>query len=246
MSSPTPSVVAAENGPWAQIRTGVVTASSTTSLTVLVGGTQVEAAFPKGSAIAVGDLVMVVRQDASWAVLYAIAGFGPNEIQNPSFEMSGTGMPPVLWFFADISGISQVSVAESTTAPDGDQYAEVFSDSATSQSYLYSSAIPVTAGDVFNVSAFVTGFYAIDAPQTADAALVGLWFADSDDLYPTTSSADTVIVVYTDVPSGPPFVQLSGQVTVPAGAAYFRLALRSTLAVNQSLGWDLAIAREVG
>lgn len=245
MSSPTPVVTALENGPWAQLRTGIVTAASTTSLTVLVAGTQVPAAFPKGTTFLVGDLVMIARQDASWAVLYAIAGFGPNEIQNPSFELSGTGMPPALWFFADIIGISQVSVAQSASVPDGDQYAEVFSDSATSQSYLYSSAIAVTAGDVFNVSAYVTGFYAIDAPQTADAALVGLWFADSDDLYPTTSSADIVIATYTDVPSGPPFVQLSGQVTAPV-TGFFRLALRSTLAVNQSLGWDLAVAREVG
>lgn len=245
MSSPTPVVTAAENGPWAQVRTGVVTAASTTSVTVLVGGTNIEAAFPFGTSLSPGHLVAVIRQDASWLVLYRIAGFGPNEIQNPSFEISGTGMPPTLWFFADIAGISQVSVAESDDAPDGRQYAEVFSDSATSQSYLYSSPIAVTAGDVFNVSAYVTGFYAIDAPQTADAALVGLWFASPADLYPTTSSADIVIATYTDVPSGPPFVQISGQVTAPV-TGFFRLALRSTLAVNQSLGWDLAIAREVG
>lgn len=245
MSSPTPVTIAAENGPWTQLRTGIVTAASTTSLTVLVGGTQVQAAFPKGTTFLVGDLVMIARQDASWAVLYAIAGFGPNEIQNPSFENSGTGMPPVNWIIYDITGISQVSVAEVAWAPDGTQYAEVFSDSATSQSYLYSEPIPVTAGDVFNVSAYVTGFYAVDAAQTADAALVGLWFASPANLYPTTSSADIVIATYTDVPSGPPFVQLSGQVTAPV-TGFFRLALRSTLAVNQSLGWDLAIAREVG
>lgn len=245
MSSPVPVTLAAENGPWTQLRTGVVTSTSTTSLTVLVGGTQVPAAFPKGTTFNVGDLVMIARQDASWAVLYAIAGFGPNEILNPSFELSGTGMPPALWFFADITNISQVSVAESTYAPDGTHYAAVFSDSATSQSYLYSSPIPVTAGDVFNVSAFVTGFYAVDAPQTADAALVGLWFASPADLYPTTSSADIVIATYNDVPSGPPFVQLSGQVTAPV-TGFFRLALRSTMAVNQSLGWDMVIAREVG
>lgn len=245
MSSPTPVVTASENGPWAQVRTGTVTAASSTSVTVLVGGTQIEAAFPFGTVLAPGHLVAVIRQDASWLVLYRIAGFGPNEIQNPSFETSGTGMPPTLWFLADIVGISQVSVAESADAPDGDQFAEVFSDSATSQSYLYSSPIAVTAGDVFNVSAYVTAFYAIDAAQTADAALVGLWFASPADLYPTTSSADIVISTYTDVPSGPPFVQLSGQVTAPV-TGFFRLALRSTMAVNQSMGWDLAIAREVG
>lgn len=245
MSSPTPVVIASENGPWAQVRTGTVTDASTTTVTVLVGGTQVEAAFALNQTFVSGDLVALIRQDASWLVLFRLAGAGPNEIQNPSFEISGTGMPPALWFFADITNISQASVAEIDYAPDGDQYAEVFSDSATSQSYLYSSPIAVTAGDVFNVSAYVVGFYAIDAAQTADAALVGLWFADSDDLYPTTSSADIVIVTYTDVPSGPPFVQMSGQVTAPV-SGFFRLALRSTMAVNQSLGWDFVVARRVG
>lgn len=245
MSSPTPVVIASENGPWAQVRTGTVTDASTTTVTVLVGGTQIEAAFALGQAFVSGDLVALIRQDASWLVLFRLAGAGPNEIQNPSFEVSGTGMPPALWFFADITNVSQASVAEIDYAPDGDQYAEVFSDSATSQSYLYSSPIAVTAGDVFNVSAYLTGFYAVDAAQTADAALVGLWFADSDDLYPTTSSADIVIVTYTDVPSGPPFVQVSGQVTAPV-SGFMRIALRSTMAVNQSLGWDFVVARRVG
>lgn len=245
MTSPTPVVIAAENGPWTQLRTGTVTAATNTTVTVLVGGTQVEAAFEFGAVFLPGHLVALLRQDATWWVLGRVAGAGPNEIQNPSFEISGTGMPPALWFFADITNISQVSVAESTYAPDGDQYAQVFSDSATAQSYLYSSPIAVTAGDIFNVSAYVTGFYAVDAPQTADAALVGLWFADSDDLYPTTSSADTVIATYNDVPSGPPFVQISGQVTAPV-TGFMRLALRSTMAVNQSLGWDFVVARRVG
>lgn len=245
MTSPTAVTIAAENGPWMQLRTGTVTAASSTTITVLVGGTQVEAAFPFGATFLPGHLVLIVRQDASWAVLYRIAGAGPNEILNPSFELSGTGMPPTLWFFADITNVSQVSVAQIDYAPDGDQYAQVFSDSATSQSYLYSSPIAVTAGEIFNVSAFVTAFYAVDAAQTADAALVGLWFADADDLYPTTSSADVVISTFTDVPSGPPFVQLSGQVTAPV-TGYFRLALRSTMAVNQSMGYDFVVARRVG
>ena len=245
MSSPTPVAIAAENGPWAQVRTGTITAASSTNVTVLVGGTQVPAAFERGATFVAGDLVALIRQDATWLVLYRLAGAGPNEIQNPSFELSGTGMPPALWFLADLTNISQVSVAAADGVPDGDQFAQVFSDSATSNSYLYPPPIAVTAGEILNVSAFVTGFYVVDAVQTADAALVGLWFADSDDLYPTTSSADTVIVTYTDVPSGPPFVQLSGQVTAPV-TGFFRLALRSTMAVNQSLGWDFAVARRVG
>lgn len=242
MSNPTPQILAAENGPWSQLRTGIVTSQDASSVTVLVGGTQVPAAYAFGTVFEAGQLVAVLRQDATWVVLFRIAGAGPNEIQNPSFELSGTGMPPVLWNFADLVGLAQPSVAAGTGLPDGGQFAQVISDAATSSSYLYSSAIACESGEVFSLSAFVSGFYIGDAAQTADAALVALWFADSINLYPTTSSADIVVDSFTDVPSGPPFVQLSGSVTAPV-SGFMRVALRSNMTVGQSLGWDLVIAR---
>lgn len=245
MSNITAQVIASEGGPYSQLRTGTVTAQDATSVTVLVGGTQVPAAYILGATFTAGDLVAVTRQDATWFCHGRIAGQGPNEIQNPSFEMNGPGQPPLLWFIADIVGLSQATVATSSFAPDGDQIAQVISDAATSQSYLYSSPIAVTAGDIFNLSAFVTGFYGADAPQTADSAIVALWFADADDLYPTTISADIVVDTFTDVPSGPPFVQMSGSVTAPV-SGFMRVALRSTMAVDQSLGYDFVVARRVG
>lgn len=242
--SPRAQFIASDDGPWAQVRTGTVTSQDATSTMVLVGGTQIPAAYGVGAVYEQGDLVALIRQDASWLVLFRLAGAGPNEIQNLSFEMSPTGIPPVLWFLADISGLAQSTVIPLAYAPDGDQAAQIISDSATSSSYLYSSPIAVTAGEVFNVSAYVTGIYDVDAPQTADAAIVGLWFADADDLYPTTISADIVIEVLNDVPSGPPFVQLSGSVTAPV-SGFMRVALRSNLAVGQSLAWDFVTARRV-
>ena len=128
--------------------------------------------------------------------------------------------------------------------PEGSNYTQIISDSASSQSYLYSSPIAVESGDIFNLSAYVVGIYPADAVQTADAALVALWFANDTNLYPTTSSADIVVATLTDVASGS-FVQLSGSVTAPV-SGFLRLAMRSTMVTDQSLGWDFAIARQVG
>ncbi len=109
--------------------------------------------------------------------------------------------------------------------------------------YLYSSPIAVNSGEVWSLSAFVGGDYGGGA-QTADAALVALWFANATNLYPTTSSADSVVTTYVDVPQYPPFQALSGNVTAPV-SGFMRLALRSTLAAGQALVWDNAIARRV-
>lgn len=242
MSSPIAVSIAASDGPYSQLRLGTVTSSSTATATVLVGGTQVQAGYLTSYTPAQGDLVAILRQDATWLILGQPAGVGPNQIQNPSFELSPPGTVPTFWQFADITNLSQVVVADRLTPPDGTQYAQVISEAATSQSYLYSSPIAVEAGQIYNVGAYVTGIYDVDAPQTADAAIFGLWFADQDDLYPTTISADTSIVTLNDVPSGPPFIQISGNVTVPV-SGFMRIALRSTMAVGQSLGWDFVTAR---
>lgn len=244
MSSPTAQYLAANDGPFSQLRTGTVLSQDASSVIVLVGGTQVKASYAFGAVFPTNALVALLRQDADWTVLHRIAGQGPNEIQNPSFELSGTGMPPALWNFADLVGLAQSSVAQSANAPDGDQFAQVLSDAAVSSSYLYSSAIAANAGEQFALSAYVTGFYDADAAQTADAALVALWFASSVDLYPTTSSADIVVDTFTDVPSGPPFVQMAGVVTAPV-TGFLRVALRSNMTVGQSLGYDLVIARRI-
>jgi hypothetical protein len=226
------------------MRTGTIVSQDASQVIVSVGGQQFPAMYGEGQVYESGQLVVLLRQDATWAVLYAMAGAGPNEVQNPSFELSGTGMPPINWNFADLTNLSQVTVVAGEDLPDGGQFAQVFSDAATSSSYLYSSAIGATAGEQFSLSAYVRGFYDVDAPQTADAALVALWFANASDLYPTTSSADIVVDTFTDVPSGPPFVQLAGVVTAPV-TGFLRVALRSTLAINQSLGWDFVVGRRL-
>jgi hypothetical protein len=73
---------------------------------------------------------------------------------------------------------------------------------------------------------------------------VALWFANATNLYPTTSSADTLVTNDLDIPQYPPFRSLFQNVTVPAASPFMRVALRSTLAAGQGLVWDNVIARK--
>jgi len=71
-----------------------------------------------------------------------------------------------------------------------------------------------------------------------------LWFANSTNLYPTTSSADTVIVTATDLVQQPLYTTLSGTVSAPV-SGYMRLALRSSTVGGQRIFWDNVIMRRV-
>jgi hypothetical protein len=244
MSSPIP----LPSGSFTESRIGVVVLATPNSMFVDVGGTTLEVAFimpftsTAASPPAAGTVVQLIRQDASWVALGRLVGAGSNSILNPSFENSIPGSFPSSWFSANVSGSSTAAVVDIAGAPDGDLAARVFSAQA-SVHYLYSSPIAVNAGEIWSLSAFVGGDYSGGLP-TADAALVGLWFANDTDLYPTTSSADTVVVTSVDVPQYPPFASLFGNVTAPV-TGYMRVALRSTLAAGQALVYDAVIGRRV-
>jgi hypothetical protein len=92
------------------------------------------------------------------------------------------------------------------------------------------------------VAAFVGGDYG-GLPQTARARIDAMWFANATNLFPTVSNPSTNMADRTNVPQYPPFQVLSGTVTVPVGAFFMRLALRSTLAAGQALVWDAVSAR---
>jgi|GEM_PF-3905122 len=247
MSSPLP-FGPAPSGAFTESRIGVVVLATPNSMFVDVGGTTIEVAFvlpftaTAVSPPAAGTVVQLIRQDASWVALGRLVGAGSNSILNSSFEASVPGSFPSSWESANVSGSSTATVVDIAGAPDGDLAVRVFSAQA-SVHYLYSSPIAVNAGEVWSLSAFVGGDYSGVLP-TADAALVGLWFANSTNLYPTTSSADTVVVTAVDVPQYPPFTSLYGNVTAPV-TGYMRVALRSTLAAGQALVWDQIIARKV-
>lgn len=245
--NPVPQIIAAENGPWSQLRTGTVVSFTANQAVVSVGGSTFTAAYLEGITLRVGGLVAVLRQDASWLILGNYAGVGVNLLAaaNPSFEMGEGGEFPPLWFPHNIAGTAQVTTEAVSFAPDGAKVMRTVSPSgAASNSYLYSQPIPVQTGWQFSVSAFVGGDYAVTDTPTADAALVALWFANSTNLYPTTSSADTVIVSASDVIQAPPFTTLSGTVTAPVNG-FMRVALRSTVSGTQALRWDGVIVRRI-
>lgn len=246
MTNTIPVVIAARGGPYAQMRTGIVVSFTTAQAQVSVGGSTFAASYLKGLTFAVGDLVACLQQGGSWLVLGALAGVGTNLLAdaNPSFELSGPGSFPSLWFQADLSGVSVISVVDDSSSPAGSQVASVTGPAAGTQSYLYSQPIQVTSGQQFAVTAYAGGDYQPSDTQTADAALVALWFANNTNLYPTTSAVDTVISSATDIVQAPPFITLGGTVTAPV-TGFMRIALRSTVEASQAVKWDSVIVRRV-
>lgn len=236
-------LIASEGGPWAQVRTGTISSANDNSASIVVGGTAFTASFISPYEPQPGELVAVIRQDSSWIILGRIAGSGANEILNGSFEADPEGSFPSDWNQYDITGGSTVATVASPDAVDGDFVLQVNTDSATTAvSYVYSSAVPVTAGDQFTLSVYVGAFLGDNEYLQVDAALYALWFANTTDLYPTTSSADTLVDSVTSVPVLPPFTPLSGTVTAPV-SGFMRLALRATVQDTTGLQFDFAIVR---
>lgn len=246
MTNIIPSIIAAQGGPYAQMRTGVVVSFTTAQAIVSVGGTTFSASYLKGVTFAAGDLVACLQQGGSWLVLGALAGVGPNLLANanPSFELSAPGSFPDLWFQADLSGTTVITVQDDPTAPAGSQVASATGSAPGTQSYLYSQPIQVTSGQQFAVTAYAGGDYQPSDTQTADAAIAALWFANETNLYPTTSAVDTVIATSNDIVQAPPFTTLGGTVTAPV-TGFMRIALRSTVQDSQAVKWDSVIVRSL-
>lgn len=245
--NPNPQILQAQNGPFSQLRTGLVASATEQNVVVVVGGTSFTAQALDTYSPAEGDLVAVLRQDATWLVLGRIAGQGPNEVLNPSFESTPVGLQPSEWTLYDVSGTSEMSVVSRPGAPGGTRTLQVRPNSGgTDVSIVYSSPIDVVPGEVWNLAAYVGGQYEEFVAPTADSDLMALWFANETNLYPTTSATDTVVASVADVTQLPPFTGMSGTVTVPSGAAVMRVGLRSTLDPNQALEYDLVTARRVG
>jgi hypothetical protein len=239
-------MVASQGGPYAQMRTGTVVSFTTNTARVSVGGSTFTASYLKGTTLAAGNLVSCLHQGGSWLVLGVLAGVGDNLLAagNPSFEDSAPGSFPVLWFQANLSSVSTITVVTDPLAPTGTQVAAVGGSVVGTQSYLYSQPIAVTSGEQFTLSAFAGGDYQPGDTHGADAALVATWFANATNLYPTTSAVDTVVSTATDLVQAPPYTSLGGTVTAPV-TGFMRLALRSTTEASQRVRWDGAIVRRV-
>lgn len=246
MSNVTAAAIAAEGGPYAQMRTGTVTSFTTNQALVSVGGATFAASYLEGTTLAAGDLVACLHQRGSWLVLGVLAGVGANLLAagNPSFELSAPGSFPSLWFQANLSGVSVINTIADPSAPAGTQVAEVTGPAVGTQSYLYSQPIMVTSGEIFSVSAYAGGDYQPSDTLGADAALAALWFANATNLYPTTSSPDIVISTANNLVQAPPYTTLGGNVTAPV-TGFMRIALRSTTEASQAVRWDQVIVRRV-
>ena len=245
--------LAAQDGPWAQLRTGTVVETSGVNAVVLVGSTTFTASVvvpfgisdPGLAAPPVGSLVAVGRQDSSWTVFGSILGVSGNLIENGSFEDTPAGSPPDGWTLYDVSGTSSALVQPVTSPVAGINVLVVEPVTTPATSIVYSSPVEVTIGDQLNLSVFVGAEYDVVTPQTADASLLALWFASELDAYPTTSSADTTVATAADVIPSPPWTPLSGTVTAPV-TGFMRLGLRSVLDAGQSLYYDFATVRRIG
>lgn len=246
MTNVTATTLAAQGGPFAQMRTGTVVSFTTNQALVSVGGSTFTASYLEGTALTSGALVACLQQQGSWLVLGILAGVGPNLLAegNPSFEASAPGSFPALWFQANLSGVSTITVVTDPNAPAGTQVAAVSGLAVGTQSYLYSQPIPVTSGNQFSVSVYAGGDYQPSDALTADAALTALWFANDTNLYPTTSSPDTVISTSNNLGQLPPYATLGGNVTAPV-TGFMRIALRSTTETAQRVLWDSVIVRSI-
>lgn len=231
----------------AEMLTGTIVGASSTTLTVLIRNTSTDTAYLRTAAAQapiVGDLVAVLRQDSTYLTLGALAGVGTNQVANFSFEQDGLILgTPTSWNVAAIAGAATVQTIQTGYAPAG-LYELGVSSVAAADTYVYSNAIAVAPGQTWAVSALASAVYPSGLP-TADAALYGLWFANSTNLYPTTSSADTLIAQVNDVGPGAAHSSVSGVVTVPGGASFMRVATRSISGAGIMMLWDVVIARRL-
>jgi hypothetical protein len=230
---------------FAYLRLGVVTTVNPVFAVVMVGETEIRASYLRAIPPEVGDTVSVLRQDATWHVLGTTSASGPNLVQNGSFEAVGTDGRPTGWIFYHVTNTSFFESIPSPAAVDGDRVLQQTPDVAPATSFAYSQPVSVVPGQVVELSVYAGGVYPSDlTPPTSDARLYALWFANSSNLYPTTSSADSLIQTVNNIQDADNgMVSLSGTVTVPALANFVRIGLRGTVEANAGLYWDYAVIR---
>lgn len=233
---------------FSRMRTGTVITVNPFFALVDVGTTQIPAAYVRQSAPEIGDVVAVLRQGATWMILGTTSASGENLVQNASFERVSDGdAEPLLWTQYQVTNVSRFESVTDPSAVDGTRVLEVTPVGAlTGTSLVYSQPISVVDGQTVELSAYANGFYPADNPNTADASLRALWFADAIDLYPTTSAADSTIATVNNIAENEVMTLLRGTVVVPVGAVFMRVGLRSVVEFGTGLHWDFATARVIG
>jgi hypothetical protein len=233
---------------FAYVRTGKVVVVDAMFATVTVGETVIRASYVRQSEPVPGDVVAVVRQGASWMILGTSSVSGGNAVQNPSFEEFTGGQVPTGWTLNNVSGATTATtIYDPEQAVDGERVLDVFPNGgAAATSLVYSLAIAVASGQVWELSCHVTGNYpGTTNENTTDVSLRALWFANATDLYPTTSAADSTVASVTNILQGETMQVMRGQVTVPVGGVFMRVALRSACLAGAGARYDFVTARRV-
>ena len=233
---------------YSSTRTGTVVVVDPMKATVDVGDTVIRAAYARQSEPEPGDVVAVLRQGASWFVLGTTSVSGGNAVQNPSFEDVDEDGKPVGWTLYNITNTSKYSaVYAPEEAPEGEYVLEVMPAGALNASaFVYSLPIAVVPGQVWELGAHVNGYYPSDTNlDTSDPSLQALWFANATDLYPTTSDTNDVAASVSNIMQEDVMSVMRGQVTVPAGGVFMRVALGLGALAGAGAHFDFVTARQV-
>lgn len=229
-------------------RTGTVIVVDPMKATVDVGTTVIRAAYARQSEPEVGDTVAILRQGASWFVLGTTSVSGGNPVQNPSFEEIDESGKPVGWTLYNITNTSVYSsVYAPEEAPEGAYVLEVMpTPGVAGTSFVYSRPIAVVPGQVWELAAHVNGYYPSSTNvDTSDPSLQALWFANATDLYPTTSDTNDVADSIANITEEDVMTVIRGQVTVPAGGVFMRVAMGLGALAGAGAHFDFVTARQV-
>lgn len=233
------------NSRFAHLRIGTVLSVNPVFALVAIGSTEVRASYLRAIPPEIGDTVSVLRQDATWHVLGTTSASGPDLAQNGSFEEVEESGLPSLWFFYNVTNSSRWESVPTEFAVDGTRALNQTAAVAPATSFAYSSPVSVVTGQTVELSVYAGGDYpGSGTTPTSDARLYALWFSAAANLYPTTSSADSLIQTVNNIQDADlGMVSLSGTVTVPAATSFVRIGLRGTVEDDMGLWWDYAVIR---
>lgn len=230
----------------ALLRTGIVTQVDPFGVTVEVGENAMRAAYARQSEPEPGDTVVVLRQGASWFVIGTSSATGGNLVYNGSFEELDINATPVGWTLTNATNVMTALARADALAVEGSNVVDLFnSGAAAAVSRYYSRPFGVTVGQQLELSAYLNGLYPEGDPNTVDVQLQALWFANATDLYPTTSAADSTAATMNNITEADLMQVIRGTVTVPAGAVFARIGLRTAADPNVGATYDFVTARVV-
>lgn len=195
----------------------------------------VELPYQAGYTPVPGDQVNVLLLGGatqSGIVLGGRAGQAGNLVPNSDFgrhaqpQIAAT-KPPYLWAAHTASG--QVATVAGAFSSEYQRHMMLMAinTGTAGDNYAYSAAIPVTPAETLYVDAVADALCFAPSPTTLTTRLVVGWFATASAVWPHQLSETEVASVVTDFAGGDPF-WLTGSVTVPADAAFARVAIRAS------------------